>query len=509
MSRGTDISPSHPWEPGLVLSGYTVDRYLGRGGWAHVYEAEHAEHGTVALKVLDDAHTEHHAEAERFTREAELLRRVEHPNVVRAVELGHAFGQTFLALELLHGEDLDSVSTRTGQLPLAAALELTRQTVCALIGVHAAGIVHRDLKPANVLLDLNGERRRAVLIDFGIARGGVGKLTETGIVMGTPHYLAPEQLCGTECHDDPRVDVYAAGVFLYELLAGKAPFEGMTVSELVIAVVSRPAPPITDARPDVPDCVAALIADAIERDPEARIPSASTLLQRIETVMDEIGLAAGDHHLAALEVHPSVTLPLDLRLLSHRRVPSLVPDVLHPPLTDRRLGIAASLTVAFALIVALSLSVADPLLIQPTLAATPSPPEIESPLHVESPPQIMPGLDTLEAGVAAPPIVEQRSDRSAPRRERVALDADPAEDVASLLGQARIAHVRGHVSRAYELYRRASTAAPNSGLAWRGRGLVALQMGDASDAQLALNRYLRLEPHSPDAERIRRQVQEL
>ena len=509
MSRGTDIFPGHPWEPGLVLAGYTVDRYLGRGGWAHVYEAEHAEHGTVALKVLDDARAEHVGEAERFTREAELLRRVDHPNVVRAVELGQAFGQTFLALELLHGEDLDSLSTRAGQLPLAVALELTRQVVCALVCVHAAGIVHRDLKPANVLIDLSGDIRRAVLIDFGIARGGVGKLTATGVVMGTPHYLAPEQLCGTDCHDDPRVDVYAAGVFLYELLAGKAPFEGMTLSELVIAVVSRPAPPLTDARPDVPDCVAALIAEAIERDPRARIQCASTLLLRIQTVMGEIGLAPGHHHLAGLEVHASVTIPLDLTLLSHGRVSTPTPDVLHPPLSDRRLGIAALCAVTLALVVTLSLSGPDPLLVQPTVTATPSPPEIESPPRIVSPPQIMPGLHTLEAGVATP-VAARRSDRPTTRRERVTTpDAGPVEDIASLLEQARLAHVRGRVSRAYELYRRASTAAPHNGLAWRGRGLVARQMGDASDARLALNRYLRLEPDSPDAERIRRQVEEL
>ncbi len=266
----------------LVADRYEVVRFLARGGMGEVYHVRDRELGTeVALKTILPAIARNPEAMERFRREILLARKVTHPNVCRIFDLGihEAPGQesvTFFTMELLRGESLAG-RLRHGPLSEDAALPIVRQIAEGLDAAHRMGIVHRDLKPGNVFLDRSREEERVVLTDFGLARTqegdhGAAQLTATGDVLGTPAYMAPEQVEGKPV--TPVTDIYALGLVIYRMLTGRLPFEAETALSLAVKRLTEdPVPPRTVSG-GIDPTWNDVILRCLERDPEKRFASA-------------------------------------------------------------------------------------------------------------------------------------------------------------------------------------------------------------------------------------------
>ena len=253
---------------------YQVVRELGRGGMGVVLEVRHPAFGRpLALKLLGaEADQPSPDEEARFAREMQLLAELGHPGVVRVHDAGRdERGRPYMVAELIPGEDLSRL-TRTGPLEPRRAAEIARALADTLAHVHGKGIVHRDLKPGNVILTPEG---RPVLLDFGLARAAhKERLTRTGAVMGTPAYMAPEQVEGGSV--GPQADVYGMGGVLFFLLAGRPPFRGAGMAVLKQVLCDEPEWPSRE-RPDLPRDLEAICRQAMAKDPAARYPSAAAL----------------------------------------------------------------------------------------------------------------------------------------------------------------------------------------------------------------------------------------
>jgi serine/threonine-protein kinase len=264
---------------GALFAGrYRIEALLGRGGMGAVYRALDTLVGdAVALKTLDLGGAPSDATVERFRREVRLARRITHPNVARTHDLGEAGGQHFLTMELIVGADLQSLLAREGRLETGQALRIGLAIAEGLAAAHAAGVVHRDLKPANVLVERGG---RVVLTDFGIARAELDERAahRTAGAVGTPLYMAPEQIMGVTT--DARTDVYALGLVLFELLAGAQPFVGPTPIATALARLEHTAPDLRELA-DVDDDLAALVAACLARAPDARPADAAAVAARL------------------------------------------------------------------------------------------------------------------------------------------------------------------------------------------------------------------------------------
>ena len=207
----------------VIADRYELKETVGAGGMSTVYCAfDTLLERNVALKILHDQYGEDEEYVERFRREARAVAQLSHPNIVTVIDRGEEDGKQFIVFELVDGENLKELVARGGPLPVRRALELGLEVGRALAFAHAQGLIHRDVKPQNVLLNGDG---RAKVTDFGIVRSldAVGQ-TETGTVLGTSHYIAPEQARGERV--DAQTDVYSFGVVLYELLAGEVPYPG-------------------------------------------------------------------------------------------------------------------------------------------------------------------------------------------------------------------------------------------------------------------------------------------
>jgi eukaryotic-like serine/threonine-protein kinase len=259
---------------------YRIERELGAGGMATVYLAEDLKHHRkVALKVLKPE-LAYALGPERFLREIETTANLRHPHILPLYDSGAAGGAAgregvdlrpylYYVMPFVEGESLRDRLDREKQLPLEDALRIAREVADALSYAHGHGIVHRDIKPENILLE-NGH---ALVADFGIARAlsgaGTDRLTETGLAVGTPSYMSPEQAAG-ERDVDGRSDLYALGCVLYEMLAGQPPFTGPTVESIVRQHLTAPPPPITQLRPAVPASVTAAVERALAKNPADR-----------------------------------------------------------------------------------------------------------------------------------------------------------------------------------------------------------------------------------------------
>jgi eukaryotic-like serine/threonine-protein kinase len=241
---------------------YAIERELGRGGMATVFLARDLRHDRpVALKVLlpELAST---LGPDRFLREIKLAARLQHPHILTVLDSGESGGQLWFTMPFVEGESLRDRLKRERQLPLDDALRMTREAAQALEYAHQQGVVHRDIKPENLLLTRDGS---TLVADFGIARavdGGGDKLTQTGMSIGTPAYMSPEQAAG-DPHLDPRTDIYSLGCVLYEMLAGEPPFTGTTVQALMAKRMSGEVPRVRQARPSVPEPVEQAIVRAL------------------------------------------------------------------------------------------------------------------------------------------------------------------------------------------------------------------------------------------------------
>ncbi|MDP3911095.1 MAG: protein kinase [Gemmatimonadales bacterium] len=262
--------------PGSVFAGrYEVKEILGAGGMGVVYRAFDRElQEPVAIKTLrPEAVSGGHVALERFKQEIRLARRIAHRNVVRTYDLGEVGGVYYLTMEYVEGTSLKQLITTRGKLPIAVTLTVGKQVCRALEVAHGEGVIHRDIKPQNIVVEPNGFLK---VMDFGIARlanppQGKG-LTEAGVSIGTPDYMSPEQLSGTEL--DARSDLYAAGVVLFECVTGRVPFEAETTWALVAQHLEEPPPDPRTLNADVPEALAAVIVKAMAKQPADRFASA-------------------------------------------------------------------------------------------------------------------------------------------------------------------------------------------------------------------------------------------
>ena len=273
---------------GRLLAGrYRVIRRLGEGGMGSVYEAEHVQLGRrVAIKLLHEQHATSIDLRTRFEREARMLSQLRHPNVVTITDFGIDDGKPFLVMDLLSGRDLASL-IKEGRVAPERAIGIVRQILRGVAHAHARGLVHRDLKPHNVMVEvLEDGSDHVTVLDFGLARdtaGGSGTLTRSGIVVGTPAYMAPEQAGGGSA--DARADVYALGNVLFELLAGRRPFPFSEAHELLRAHLLTPPPSLKETCHDldVPPELDALVARALAKEARDRYPDAAAMLAAIDT----------------------------------------------------------------------------------------------------------------------------------------------------------------------------------------------------------------------------------
>jgi eukaryotic-like serine/threonine-protein kinase len=259
---------------GRCLGGrYRLGTLLATGGMGEVWAARDVVlDRTVAVKVLGWALAGDGRAAERMRREARAAGRLEHPNIARVLDLGEHDGRPYLVMELLEGESLDARIARAGPMAPAEAARVVAAVADALEAAHGAGIVHRDVKPGNVFLTADGGVK---VLDFGIAWAAGEAALTTGDLMGTAAYLAPERVLGHRA--TPAADVYALGVVLYELLAGRRPFEAGSDIELAMAHVNARPEPLGVVAPATPPALVAACEQAMAKDPSARPPSAAVL----------------------------------------------------------------------------------------------------------------------------------------------------------------------------------------------------------------------------------------
>src|SRR5438105_15326247 len=268
---------------GEVLSGrYELEELVGSGGMSSVYRAhDRLLDRKVALKVLHEQYMEDADYVERFRHEARAVAALSHPNIVTVIDRGEHEGRQFIVFEYVDGENLKRMIERRGPAPVPTALELASQVARGLAFAHQQGVVHRDVKPQNVLLNGDGQ---AKVTDFGIARTlDVDGVTQTGTVLGTSNYIAPEQASGQPV--DVQTDVYSLGVVLYELLAGDVPFPGENFVVVATKHVNEPPPNLLDVRKAVPLRVAAAVDRALEKDPAARFPTMDAFAAELEACL--------------------------------------------------------------------------------------------------------------------------------------------------------------------------------------------------------------------------------
>jgi len=259
--------------PGMDVGGYVVHSKLGEGGMGIVYRAQHPNIGKrVAIKVLGPVFCRDPEVVARFEQEARLVNEIHHPNIVDIFQLGVLKdGRKFLVMELLEGESL-SARIERGRIPVPEAVEILDGVADALIATHEKGIIHRDLKSDNIFLVNARGRVQVKLLDFGLAKlsgndpRAVTK-TKTGIVVGTPHYMSPEQIRGKSA--DARTDVYSLGILSYKMLVAELPWDGLP-TDLLIHHLKTPPPNIGDKVPETPPALSAMVQRMMGKEPEQR-----------------------------------------------------------------------------------------------------------------------------------------------------------------------------------------------------------------------------------------------
>jgi serine/threonine-protein kinase len=282
---------------GPRIGRYRITGRIGRGGMGMVYRGlDEALEREVAVKTLVAEGSFDPESRRRFEVEAKAAARLSHPNIVTVHELGEDRGILFIAMELLPGADLDSLLKSGETLPLAEKLDVVAQVCRGLAYAHERGIVHRDIKPSNVRLLDDGT---AKIMDFGIAKLGASHhITKTGMMVGTVHYMSPEQVRGRPL--DGRSDAFSTGVILYELLAGERPFRGEDVTEILYKIVNEePAVPDLAALGGMAPRLQEVLARALAKDPAARYPSAAAFGHDVEALLDEVRRAQGPARAAA------------------------------------------------------------------------------------------------------------------------------------------------------------------------------------------------------------------
>jgi tRNA A-37 threonylcarbamoyl transferase component Bud32 len=393
-------APSAPTlEAGQILGRlYRVVRLVGRGAQGHVYEVEHLKLGTrFAAKLLHPHLAGDPAAIKRFQREAALASQLAHPAIARVVNFDQTEGgQYFAVMELLDGEDLGA-RLRRGPLRVGEALTLTEEIARALGVAHAAGVVHRDLKPSNLFLPNTTEGPRVKLTDFGISKfleppEDATRLTDTGAVVGTPLYMAPEQAAGEAI--DHRVDVYALGVVLFEMLAARPPFRAKRAHQLIVEKTFMDSPDVQALLPGLPPALAAVLRKAIARRAQDRFQNMGELITALSDALARGGVDP-DAILTTTELPPLSDQAFEQATLRGRRQGGAL-----------FVGLGALAGVAVAVGGYLALRPAAP-------AAVLAPPKVAAPASVTPPPALEPATGVADAAptpavtlTSAPPGAE-------------------------------------------------------------------------------------------------------
>ena len=277
---------------GALIGNYLIKELLGKGGMGSVYLAEHPRIGRkVAVKVMSSAITQQPDAAERFEAEARLITRIEHPNVIEIFDFGAMDdGSLYYVMELLKGQELADVMDE-GKMSAAEAAPYVEQICAALQAAHDHGVVHRDLKPQNIFV-LDRDPLAIKILDFGIAKlleteGGAG-LTQTGMVMGTPRFIAPEQAAGEPGRIGPHTDIYSLGVILYAMLSGQPPFTDSAPGILLAKHIYEEPPSIRSRDPAVPTLIANVVHHCMLKAPEERPESAVAVDRAYKDALNEV-----------------------------------------------------------------------------------------------------------------------------------------------------------------------------------------------------------------------------
>lgn len=268
---------------GRTVRSYEIKAFVGKGGHGAVYRAYDSQSNQdVAIKVILPELEEDATLLERFQREAEIIRDLRHPHIVRLVEFWKDDEGMWVAMQWLGGGDLREFLEKKGKMPPKDLARILHQVADALDAAHAADIIHRDLKPDNIVLD---EAGNAYLTDFGIAkRMGYKAITSMGIVVGSPNYLSPEQIMGEKV--SPRTDVFALGYTIYELLTGEHPFNSIKNRVmLLMAMMQQDVPPITSLEPAICDDINLLLQRATSKTVDERYPTASALARHYSEIV--------------------------------------------------------------------------------------------------------------------------------------------------------------------------------------------------------------------------------
>jgi eukaryotic-like serine/threonine-protein kinase len=291
------LTAPETWPTLPQLGPYRLGRELGRGAMGRVYLAHDTDTGQeVAVKTLALAREfEGYALQEarqRFHLEAEAARRLQHPDIVRVLKTGEEHGVAYIAMERLTGHDLTQHLRPSSLLPLATVVAIGTRVATALAHAHALGVVHRDIKPANVMIDL--VRGQVKVTDFGIARISGASRTRTGLILGSPSYMSPEQIAGRQV--DGRSDLYALGVLMFHMLTGELPLSGHTVTALMGAIANTPAPDVRSLRPSVPEALADVLGILLDKRPELRYPDGLELATDLHLISSMLQRNRSQHH---------------------------------------------------------------------------------------------------------------------------------------------------------------------------------------------------------------------
>ena len=281
--RGPQIESLHD-APLTQIGKYQLTDLLGQGAMGVVYRAlDPLLNRYVAIKLMSQGIASDAQLRDRFLREARAAGSLQHPNIITIFDFGEADGHLYIAMEYIEGADLSEVMDRRDPMPLTAKLDIIIDVLHALDYAHSRQLVHRDIKPANIRLSVDG---RAKLMDFGIARLESSDLTKTGMLIGTPNYMAPEQVSSSQV--SPATDIFSLGAVLYEFLTYRKTFAGDTLHAVLYQVVSEQPPPLRDVATGIPESLQAIVDRALAKDPAARFPSAADMAHALTAVRTEL-----------------------------------------------------------------------------------------------------------------------------------------------------------------------------------------------------------------------------
>ncbi|HWH52558.1 MAG TPA: serine/threonine-protein kinase, partial [Gemmatimonadaceae bacterium] len=286
------MTPTRPTKIGK----YEVERLVGEGAMGVVYRAtDPVLNRPVAIKVMSDALAQDTDLRERFLREARAAGSLQHPNVITIYDFGEVDGHPYIAMEFVAGSDLEELLARHVPLTVDHALDLMTGVLQGLGYAHKRGIVHRDVKPANIRVDDEGKAR---LMDFGVAHLTSSSMTRTGVMLGTPSYMAPEQIVGEKI--GPATDIFSVGAVLYELLSGARPFQGDTLQSVMYKVLNEMPPSLAKVAPRAPPQLDRIVTRALAKDPADRYDSALEMANDLIAVRASLHVGAQPAHMLSL-----------------------------------------------------------------------------------------------------------------------------------------------------------------------------------------------------------------